>query len=184
MSATYHPFVTRRVHPGVEIHPHAEAWRAHYDTSPMFYALLAVVIFAWSPNLSTLGGAGLFAGFGLFSTLINRRIRRMNGVPLVVGDDRSITYGGETVDTGEEPCYVRVVRREAFEEPDTYGVELFRRKGRQVVMPNPYFDYLSPTDAAVLAVELAKALGTTVVRGAIPVSSAPALSIRPKTKAA
>jgi hypothetical protein len=184
MTATYQPFVARRVHQGVEILPHADAWRTHHDTSPMFYALLAVVIFAWSPNTPTLAGAGLFAGFGLFSTLINRRIRKMNSVPLVVGDDRSITYGGETVDAGDEPCHVRVVRREAFEEPDTYGVELFRRKGRQVVMPNPYFDYLSPTDAAVLAVELAKALETTVVRGAIRVSRAPTLSIRPKTKAA
>jgi hypothetical protein len=69
-----------------------------------------------------------------------------------------------------------------LEEPDTYGVELFRRKGRQVVMPNPYFDYLSPTDAAVLAVEVAKALGTTVVRGAIEVSNVPALAIRPSTR--
>jgi hypothetical protein len=124
----------------------------------------------------------MFGGFALLMNLLNWRIRRMNDVPLVVGDDRTISYGGETVDNGNEPCQVRVVRRQALEEPDTYGVELFRRKGRQVVMPNPYFDYLSPTDAAVLAVEVAKALGTTVVRGAIEVSNVPALAIRPSTR--
>jgi hypothetical protein len=51
-------------------------------------------------------------------------------------------------------------------------------------MPSPYFDHLPVTEAATLAVELAKALDTTVLRGAIPVSDAPTLAMRPKAYSA
>jgi hypothetical protein len=181
MNASPLPFQARRVDSGVEIHAHADAWRSHHDTSPIFFAILGLAVFAYSPSLPTLGGASLFGLFALLSVFINRQTRQMNGVPLHVAADHSISYCGETIDVGHSPCKVRVVRREVYDEPDSYGVELVRQTGPRVVMPSPYFDYLNVTDATALATELAEALETTVLRGAIPVSDAPALSLRPKT---
>ena len=180
MNASPLPFQASRVASGVEIRPRADAWRSHHDSSPIFFALVGLAVFAYSPSLQTLGGASLFGLFALLSVFINRQTRQMNGVPLAVADDHSISYCGETIDPGHPPCRVRVVRRQVYDEPDAYGVELVRQHGPRVVMPSPYFDYLNATEAAALAVELAKALDTTVLQGAIPVSDAPTLAIQPK----
>jgi hypothetical protein len=184
MHASPLPFQARRVASGVEIHPHANAWRSHHDTSPIFFAILGLAVFAYSPSLPTLGGASLFGIFALLSVFINRQTRQMNGVPLHVAGDHSISYCGETIDAGHSQCKVRVVRRQVYDEPDSYGVELVRQHGPRVVMPSPYFDHLPVNEAATLAVELAKALDTTVLRGAIPVSDAPTLAMRPKAYSA
>jgi len=120
-----------------------------------------------APSTVAVVAVGLMAAFGLLIALVNGQLRRQNDVPLIVAADRSIDYGSERIFSGGDVSSVRIVEQPNYDGPDSFGVAIVRKHCAKVTMPYPYFDHLPPTEAAVLAAELAKALGTVVVGGPI-----------------
>jgi hypothetical protein len=176
MNASDPAFRVRSVEARVEILPHADAWQAHHNTAWGLLAIWAVVPAYLAPNLLGLLFVGLLALAALSIRFVNARLRRQNDIPLVIGNDRSISYGTEKLFAGGEVRGVRIVQQQNYDEADSFGVLVVRRQGAPIAMPYPYFDHLSPTEGAALAVELAKALGTVVVRGPVTYGGATRLA--------
>jgi hypothetical protein len=167
------PFQVSRVDKGVEILPRRDVWARVGSVLFILYVVATATVFARIGGSVGTSGAAILAAFALWLVLDVRRHRCLNGVPLRVNADGSISYDNQTIYDGGDVRQVRVVVQMHADDPNTFGVEVVSQNRELTLLPEPYFSSLEPADAARLAVELAKALRTNVLRGRIPVAGTP-----------
>jgi hypothetical protein len=161
------PFDVRRSNRGIEIRPHADAWRTKVDPLAGYFVFIGLALYVLT-GMHTLIPVYVFGGISVLAIVSRLAHRRHCQVPLRIAIDRSSSYCGKSIDRGGRPCAVRIVARRHRRGLPTYGVEIVRRGETPIRLPSGYFDDLPVGNAVILSVIVAKALDAPILRGPVP----------------